>query len=113
LKIIYHKASLIDRVDGDIGFAHQLIGMGIQEIKLQLANLNTIIEREVWEELKDYAHRLKGLCRSISFTLLGDLFAKLEELAKSDIPDKERIQNLYKTIELEYNFIKESDILDD
>lgn len=109
----FDKSSLIDRVDGDFDFARQLVDMGIQEIELQLAKLTTIIEDEKWDELKENSHRLKGLCRSISFILLGDLFEKLEISAKSEMPDKNEIQHLHNTIEFEYNFVRESDLLDD
>jgi len=74
---------LVARCMGNLAFAENILARFEERLDVDLAMLETAIDRPDTEGVARVAHRLKGASANVSANGLHDVFSRLEELART------------------------------
>jgi PAS domain S-box-containing protein len=102
----FNKESLLNRVEGDVAFAEELVKMGIVDFDDKIAILAQFVSERSWIDIRDYAHRIKGTARNLSFEQMGEIAYDLEKLSKTDSAPAEKADALIANLKKEFEFVK-------
>ena len=80
---IVDEASLLERLEGDLGFLGEIVGIFLEESDRRVAAIRKAVEAGDGRELQFAAHSLKGSAANLSALEVYETCASLERLGTS------------------------------
>jgi signal transduction histidine kinase/DNA-binding response OmpR family regulator len=97
---------LTEHADGDKEFIIEMITLFLKDVPAALNSLWKAIDARNYEEIKTYAHSMKGLFLTLGINETGLVIKSIEKDAEKKVPIEEIILK-YKQIETSYEEVKE------
>ncbi|WP_333787386.1 PAS domain S-box protein [Methanomethylovorans sp.] len=79
---IFDKQAFMERIDGDIDLAHQLISTYMKHTPQKIGSLKASIDNANAEEIIDHAHNIKGSSANLGGMALSSIASEMEKAAR-------------------------------
>ncbi len=87
-----NEALLLERLEGDRELAREVVGLFVDDVPTQMAELRAAVEREDAEEAHRLAHGLKGAGANITAEVAQAYAREIEHLARdgrlAEVPER-------------------------
>lgn len=100
-QIAWDLKELLERLDGDESFLHELLVMFREDTRLNLEKSREAIAERDFASLSRAAHTLKGMLRNLSMNAAGETAAALETASRENRQDEstELLEKLEKELQ--------------
>jgi len=108
---------LISRLDGDVELAKEIIKMGMPDVQSKIDLSKEHLRVKNWDGMISECHALKGIARSMSLNILGDLAERLESLLKKTLaageePNIDEVLRSFAALRKECKFLHQFNLAD-
>jgi signal transduction histidine kinase/DNA-binding NarL/FixJ family response regulator len=107
---------LLSRLDGDSELAREVILMGMPDVQQKIDLIKEHLRVKNWDGMVSESHALKGIARSMSLNVLGDLSERLENILKKSTasdsePNLDDVMLAFAMMRKESKFLKEHNLV--